>query len=208
MLDYDILKQNTTPEPRHVLLVFHGLGADKHNLKFLIDFWPQCGLHAYFFQAPLRPDTFFHTGQLLNSWFDLGAIGEHNAVIAQQQSDILQQCQKIIAPLLKQGVVVHTAGFSQGGVMALAATEYFSCQTVGLFSTFWPAQELPHMRLEPVFFQTHGLKDTIVPSHARLKLYEAISKKYHIEAYNDPELGHEFSWEMGQKYQQFLCQRV
>lgn len=205
MLEYDVIRQNPHQKPKHVLLVFHGLGADKDNLKFLYQCWPKDqGLEAWFFQAPLRWEVFFGQ-EWIPSWFPIPSLEEPHPEAKGLRYEVLQECAQLLAPAISAGAEVHVAGFSQGGVMALAATEIFSVSSAALFSTFWPEQGLPKIQGSPRFFLSHGDADEIVPIESGLFLHRSL-ELFQPELCWVSGMGHAINDESAASYQAFIQQ--
>lgn len=209
MLDYDLLSQTGSLPAKNILLVFHGLGADKHNLKFLYSLWPPCGLQAYFFQAPTRQESFFGSSMRLPSWFNIKNLESEHPQAADQRASFFQSCEHIIKPHLLQGARLHVVGFSQGGVMALEAAQYFDCQTIGLLSTFWPQDVLPNIIETPFIFQSHGLADDVVPYEQAAKLMRLLKNKgYELTTVLEDHLTHGISLRIEKEYSAFIRHHI
>lgn len=207
MLNYDLLVQEQTSNKKNVLFVFHGLGADKHDLQFLFDLWPECGLKAYFLQAPERVESFFGKAMPLSSWFHVSSVYTEDRQARQQRDEILQQCSSLVAEYQRQSYHIHVAGFSQGGVMALSFAQLFQCHTIALFSTFWPHPTLEPLSGTPSIFLAHGTADPLLPveRYQHLKNVLPHGSLYPVLQQN---MGHTISDHISLAYTRFLKEKI
>lgn len=204
MLDFDVLQQDPKKPAQHILLVFHGLGSDKDNLKFLFDCWPSCGLEAWFFQAPKRVESFFGN-ELTPSWFSIPSLDEPDPGAFLMREEIIEQCAKLTESSRAQGARLHTAGFSQGGAMAVSVAHSLACDSVGLFSTFWPEYEFPVLKGAPHIFLSHGDSDDLVPIELGLQLMRYL-QPYQPELCWVPGMAHAIESSVADDYATFLRQ--
>ncbi len=120
----DCVVKETGPEPDHVVIWLHGLGADGHDFAPIV---PQLqsarstAVRFLFPHAPVRPVT-INGGMRMRAWYDiLGfeiARDQDHAGIAASIASI----DALISSEIERGIApgsIVLAGFSQGGAIAL-----------------------------------------------------------------------------------------
>ncbi len=162
--------QQTDAKPRHAVIWLHGLGADGHDFVPII---PQLDLAGYavrfvFPHAPIRPVT-INGGLPMRAWYDFTRLdighGEATADIATS----VEQVQALITAEVSAGIApanIVLAGFSQGGVIALATGLGHRPPLGGIIalSTYLrPDYPLPEAVTDvPPIFMAHGRDDPII----------------------------------------------
>ncbi|MDB2593032.1 hypothetical protein N9Y17_04970 [Gammaproteobacteria bacterium] len=181
---------------KQVVVLLHGLGADKHDLvpmaKWLLEQNPN--LAFIMSQAPQRPVAYLD-GLVANAWFDLPAKIEPKS--AWDQAGMVQSFQAVDALFASMPDVTCRAvvGFSQGGALAALYGRWteLAINQVGVLSGFIP--EVPWHQLARndqhlSFFQSHGKQDGVVLLPAAQASKSLIQEKYPI-SYHEFDGAHE-----------------
>ena len=169
------VENETGPDPRHVILWLHGLGADGHDFapivpQLLRAGWPP--LRFVFPHAPVRPIT-LNGGLPMRAWYDIAGFD-----LAQKQDEAgvrasIGAVEALIRRESERGVPTSNivlAGFSQGGAIALAAglRHAQKLSAIVALSTYLPidsktADERDAANATTSIFMGHGAFDPVVP---------------------------------------------
>jgi phospholipase/carboxylesterase len=168
------VETETAPDPAHVIIWLHGLGADGHDFTPMVPElvppeWPP--VRFVFPHAPVRPVT-INNGMEMRAWYDIYAF---DAQAKQDEAGIratIAEVNALIAYEQERGIPsenILLAGFSQGGAIALAAGLRYAQPLAGIIalSTYVPiAATLDAERSAanagmPIFWG-HGTFDPIV----------------------------------------------
>jgi phospholipase/carboxylesterase len=170
----DTLDIDNGPDPRAVMIILHGLGADGHDFEPLADELELSAVGAVRFvmpHAPSRPVT-INGGYVMPAWYDILALGgrgaEDEAGLRQAQGWI----EEVIAREVERGLPasrIVLAGFSQGCAMALMTGLRHPERLAGIvgLSGYLPlaastaAERHPANADVPIFL-AHGRYDPIV----------------------------------------------
>ncbi len=177
-------------ETRSAVIWLHGLGADGGDFLPLareLELAETLGVCFLFPNAPQMPVT-MNGGMVMPAWYDIYSL-EPGAPI--DDAGILASARRILALVdnLKKGGLeserVVLAGFSQGGLVALAAALHDDRPLAGVMalSTYLPAQLVPEHAVPRSIFQAHGSHDPVVP------LSVGKAARNHLLS-----LGHEVEW--------------
>ena len=167
----------TAPNPRHVVIWLHGLGADGRDFEPIVPelvdpHWP--ALRFVFPDAPMRPIT-INGGMPMRAWYDIS--GQE---IAQRQDEVgirasIGLLDELIAGEVARGVATENillAGFSQGGAIVLAGGIRHAQRLGGIIalSTYLPMAEKTDAEISAAnrgvpLFMAHGKLDPTI-SHA------------------------------------------
>lgn len=182
------VENETGPDPRHVVLWLHGLGADGHDFapivpQLLRPGWPP--LRFVFPHAPVRPIT-LNGGLPMRAWYDIAGFD-----LAQKQDEAgvrasIGAVEALIQRENERGVPTSNivlTGFSQGGAIALAAGLRHAqrLSAIVALSTYLPiegktADERAAANAATPIFMGHGAFDPVVPQylgeHSRDRLRE------------------------------------
>ncbi|MEJ2060889.1 MAG: alpha/beta hydrolase-fold protein [Gammaproteobacteria bacterium] len=166
---------DTGPAPDASVIWLHGLGADGHDFEPVIpELGLPAGLHVRFVfpHAPVRPVT-INGGMAMRAWFDYRSLDFGSGEAVEQILESTEQVKTLIEVERDRGIPparILLAGFSQGGVVALAAALRWPERIGGVvaLSCYLPRNPelLAHMRAEgaaPPVFQAHGREDPLIP---------------------------------------------
>lgn len=161
-------------EHRHSVIWLHGLGADGNDFVPLVDeleLPAELGIRWVFPHAPVMPVT-VNGGYRMRAWYDIVAPDLAARVDAEGIRRSRDALLERMADEQDRGIAparIILAGFSQGGVIALAATLAAAEKPGGVLalSTYLPLREPPTPGSAPVFMG-HGRFDDIVPLPAAI----------------------------------------
>lgn len=169
----EFIQRETGPDPQHVIIWLHGLGADGHDFEPIV---PELGLNIpvrfIFPHAPMQPVT-VNGGMVMRAWYDIVGmdIGADIDELGINQS--AKQVRELIQQQIEQGISserIMLAGFSQGGVIALHTGLLYPQKLSGIvaLSTYLaiPAaieRSASEANKDIEIFMGHGLYDPIVP---------------------------------------------
>lgn len=160
----------------------HGLGADGHDFEAIV---PELGLPSsanirfVFPHAPIRPVT-INGGMKMRAWYDILEMNIDRKVDAAAISASVAEIDALVQRELAAGIPAEKiviAGFSQGGVIALAYGLSSTLPLAGMLalSTYFPIEQLEDFKMVnsgvPVLVG-HGVHDPVVP----MQLGEGITK--------------------------------
>lgn len=169
----------TGPNPVGSVIWLHGLGADGHDFEPIV---PELGLPAelplrfVFPHAPVRPVT-VNAGMPMRAWYDIVSMDRGGPVDEAGIRASAETLGALIASEKERGLSaanIVTAGFSQGGAIALHATLRYPERLAGLMalSTYVPLpaafqaevveQDGCGFRDLPIFM-AHGSFDPMIP---------------------------------------------
>jgi phospholipase/carboxylesterase len=154
---------------RHSIIWLHGLGADGSDFVPLVaelGLPAELGIRWIFPHAPVMPVT-VNGGYRMRAWYDIVAMESGAPVDAQGIRRSRDEMLRRMAEEQGSGIGaerVILAGFSQGGVIALAAALTAERKPAGVLalSTYLPLRDAPVAGGFPVFL-AHGTQDDIVP---------------------------------------------
>lgn len=171
--------------PTHSIIWMHGLGASSRDF---IPILPHLAFkdttRIIFPDAPHMPIT-INGDMTMPAWFDivdLVEIDKDNHGIAESYQLLHQIYQQEIESGVKAENIIF-AGFSQGGVMALALGLQNPCAGILAMSTFMPNIPLNYCDNKPSILHFHGNQDPIVQPHFADTLHQHLSAlNYPIES--------------------------
>lgn len=165
----------TGPEPEHVVIWLHGLGADGNDFAPIV---PQLAcaqtrpVRFVFPHAPVRPVT-VNGGMRMRAWYDILGFEIARDQDSQGIADSVNRIEQLIQHEFDRGIAparLLLAGFSQGGAVTLrlalgreqqlAGAVALSCYL--LESASLDRWLTPGGRETPVFM-AHGTHDPVVP---------------------------------------------
>lgn len=182
----------------------HGLGADAHDFEGIVPLLPteSQGIRMIFPNAPSRPVT-INGGYVMPAWYDISDTALRNADkvgITESATAI----QALIDAQIASGIPserIVTAGFSQGGAMALHVGRHCPTKLAGILALScylleWdePAQdaETRHNRDTPILM-IHGTEDAVVPYALGEQSAERLKAQGYDVSFVSETMGHEVS---------------
>lgn len=201
------LEIETAPNPSAAVIWLHGLGADGYDFVPVVS---ELGLpespavRFVFPHAPYRPVT-LNGGYLMRAWYDL-APGEHgflqNAAHIRESEE---QVRALIGRESQHGIPparIVLAGFSQGGVVALATGLHHAQRLAGLLILSAPITEPEVLAADahpanadvPIFL-AHGTEDPLVPFSLAQRAFQAFSERGFNIGWHTYCIGHTVSAE-------------
>lgn len=166
----------TGPEPEFAVIWLHGLGADGHDFKPIVDALDLAALPAIRFifpHAPMRAVT-INGGYVMRAWYDIVST-DFSARREDPQGvrESAQQLEALIARENARGIDdarIVLAGFSQGGAIALHTALRHPHRLAGILalSTYLPladtfAAERHTANTGVPLFMAHGHEDAVIP---------------------------------------------
>ncbi|HSI28225.1 MAG: alpha/beta hydrolase [Methylophilus sp.] len=149
----------------------HGLGADGHDFKPVVQMLNLPHIKFILPHAPYRPVS-LNNGYEMRAWYDIFGLQpdspQDEAGIKEMQNTINAMIEREIS----KGIPSHRivlAGFSQGGAMALHTATRFTEPLAGVLalSTYLPlknklvSEQHPANRQTPIWM-AHGRSDTVI----------------------------------------------
>lgn len=183
--------------PRSSVIWLHGLGADGNDFLPIVSALrlpDELMVRFVFPNAPAMPVT-VNGGYLMPAWYDIhgGAIDAQADLGGMVRSaDYLQT---LVETEQTRGVPAERivlAGFSQGGVIALAAALRSSEPLAGVMalSTYLPEALMPQQMVARSIFQAHGLVDNVVPLQLGLAARDLLVDRGHRVEWHQYEMDH------------------
>ena len=174
-----MIEINPVETTRFSVIWLHGLGADGNDFVPVVEAMnlpDNAGIRFVFPHAPVQPVT-INGGMEMRSWYDikvpnLAAEPDYEGIQASVDS-----VNNIIDAEIKRGTAedhIIIAGFSQGGLVALATGLHRKLRGIIALSCYLPKTLYPAKVSMPVFIG-HGSFDDVVPV-AQGELLETILK--------------------------------
>lgn len=166
----------TGSRPTHAVIWLHGLGADGHDFKPVVQAFDTDRLpptRFVFPHAPMRPVT-VNAGYVMRAWYDIVSVdfeeGREDPVGVRESA---AQLEALVAREHAHGIIdgrIVLAGFSQGGAIALHTGLRHPGRLAGILalSTYLPVadtleREAAPANLEVPIFMAHGQQDGVIP---------------------------------------------
>lgn len=200
----EYIEINPTQNAIGSVIWLHGLGADGHDFVPIVqelNLPDEMPLRFIFPHAPMQPVT-INNGYVMRAWFDIYSLTES----AQRQVDekgvaeSVQQLEKLIAQEIERGIPpekIILAGFSQGGVIALATGLRYPNSLAGIMalSTYLPSPEKFTAEANAANFTTpiflaHGTQDTILPYTLGLQTQDVLQRNKYLVQWHSYSMGH------------------
>lgn len=212
--------QSGNKNSKKAVILFHGYGANCHDLVGLSDFIKPHGGASFYFpngilNVPLGP---FASGR---AWFpiDMQALdllmqkGEYRDFQA-HRPDGLQKAHDVAHEFLlevkKNHDEVIVGGFSQGAMLStdLILGQSIKAEHLLILSGAYLNKERWLKQAKEIndlsFFQSHGENDPILPFHDAQKLYEDLSALGHYGVFSGFRGGHEIPYNVLTELSSFL----
>lgn len=191
---------NPPGKPRFSIIWLHGLGADGNDFVPIVEqlrLPSSLALRFVFPNAPEMPVS-INQGYVMPAWYD---IYEANLSAEVDQQGI-ERSNDYLCSLIRQeqqfGVPAERiiiAGFSQGGLIALATALGYDEKLLGVMalSTYLPLEvESPgHHELD--IFQAHGRMDNVVPYPVALDTRHRLEQFGHLLEWHEYDMAHTVS---------------
>ncbi|HHH13371.1 MAG TPA: alpha/beta fold hydrolase [Thiolapillus brandeum] len=201
-------------EVRHSIVWLHGLGADGSDFLPVADALrlpPELGVRFVLPHAPRMPVT-VNGGLVMPAWYDIhsqepGAPVDLEGIrrsAVYVQSLVRQEHERGVEP----GRVV-LAGFSQGGLVVLAAALDSPDPLAGVMalSTYLPQAVMPEEALPRSIFQAHGRLDDVVPFDSGLAACERLRAQGHEVEWHEYDMAHSVCAEEVADIREWLLRR-
>jgi phospholipase/carboxylesterase len=195
----DCVEVETGADPVGSVIWMHGLGADAHDFEPIVPMLPLVApLRFVFPNAPERPVT-LNGGMPLRAWYDIDPRSPLSG------SDDIRASADAIEALLerevKRGIPAHRitlAGFSQGGVIALALGLRHPERIAGIMalSTYLHDHEnftngVSFASIDVPIFMAHGVADAMIPITRAITSREALMRQGYRVEWHEYRMGHQ-----------------
>lgn len=156
---------------RQAVIWLHGLGADGHDFEDIVPMLNLPEDHAVRFVFPNAPvqRVTVNNGMSMPAWYDIRSSQLMDDVDWRGIQDSSSYLHSLMHEQMNDGIEsdqIVLAGFSQGGVIALAAALRFDRPLAGVMalSTYWPAPpfDINQTHTIPIFWG-HGTQDPVCP---------------------------------------------
>ena len=191
------LELNPEGEIRHVVIWLHGLGADGRDFQPIVASLrlpAELGVRFVFPNAPARPVT-VNGGHVMPAWYDIHGLEIDAVVDVEGILRSVDYLEKLVRSEETRGIPMEKivlAGFSQGGLIALATALHCSGPLAGVMalSTYLPRQVMPEQPLARHIFQAHGRLDSVVPYQVGLAARERLLSQGHEVEWREYDMAH------------------
>ena len=193
----ETVEVTTGESPEGSVIWLHGLGADGHDFEPIVPelaLPPDLPLRFVFPHAPPRPVT-INGGMSMRAWYDilsLDASGRADAAGVRESTALLDALIEREQERGMEAQKIVTAGFSQGGAIAINAALHSATRLAGLMalSTYvvlpGEVEESAGNRSTPVFM-AHGRFDPMIPMQwGRASADRLIGAGYSVEWHDYP----------------------
>ncbi|MGF1642825.1 MAG: alpha/beta hydrolase [Thiotrichales bacterium] len=183
-------------DPRGAIIWLHGLGADAHDFVPMLPYLGLTSTRVIFPNAPVRAVT-INGGAPMRAWYDFTSLdfskGENDRHIIESIGLIETLVDEQVDAGLQPARIV-LAGFSQGGVVALAAALRSRRTLAGVIalSTYLPRsfRDIAAVRCLPIL-QCHGRQDAVIPLTVGEDTARFLVNAGHDHRWRAFEMGHE-----------------
>lgn len=195
-----------TKNPRHLVVILHGYGANGNNLMFMAHFWKRT-LPDCLFIIPDAPDPMPDVYGF--KWFDVGDLSP--TYLDTGVEETAPNIKKFVSSLQKAYNIpgTHTAlcGFSQGAMLSLATGLLFEGICTGILAYsggLYLGKHAPK-NTNITSCLIHGDRDLVVPKEASEAAYTALTEKsFPAELHILPDLEHQINLQGLQLGEKFL----
>ncbi len=197
MSKQQLIELNPSGEPRHVVIWLHGLGADGGDflpLAQMLELPDELAVRFVFPNAPLLPVS-INNGYVMPAWYDIYGMDLGARVDVAGISRSLDSVRALLQQEQQRGIPLERmvlAGFSQGGLIALATAFAMPEQLAGVMalSTYLPAAWKLGGQSRLEVFMAHGLHDDVVPLAAALRAKERLLRRHCAVEWHEYVMGH------------------
>jgi phospholipase/carboxylesterase len=201
------------------VLWLHGLGADGHDFEGIVPLLDLPEVRFVFPHAPKRPVT-VNGGFVMPAWYDIRTLGDGKQELEDEPGirESARAIETLIARESERGVPpsrVVTAGFSQGGALALHVGSRYREALMGIMvlsayevlSDTRRDETLAANRMTPILF-CHGTYDATVPIAAGREAYAGAAAPGRPAEWHEFPIAHEVSPEEIEVIARWLQERV
>lgn len=182
---------------RNTVIWLHGLGADGGDFLPLVEelqLSEPKALRYVFPHAPVLPVT-VNAGYEMPAWYDIYAMDLLAEVDTQGIDRSVDYLLQLVDREIGQGIAgehILLAGFSQGGVIALAAAMRSVQPLAGVMalSTYLPAVIPISPRPRRNIFMAHGRMDNVVPWQAAEDARQRLQQAGHDMTWREYDMAH------------------
>ena len=182
---------------RHSVIWLHGLGADGHDFEPVVPALrlpDSLGVRFIFPNAPARPVT-INGGMVMPAWYDIYGLDDGAPVDLAGIEAAAADLASLVAAEGESGVPperVVLAGFSQGGLVALATALRMKEPLAGVMalSTYLPQAVLAEGAPRRVVFQAHGRQDPVIPLAVGQAARDRLLAAGHEVAWHEYDMAH------------------
>jgi phospholipase/carboxylesterase len=197
------------------IVLFHGYGANMHDLFPLWEIWDQSDINWYFPNGILALPMGYYEGrawfsidmQALEQAMRLGEFRDMAGSIPPEFDMTLAQQENFLKEISKKDMKLIIGGFSQGAMCAshLAMKKDVSVDGLILLSGCVLAQsKYPHHAKPVPFYQSHGNKDPILPLAGAKMLEEKLIAMDFNGSLHEFNGGHEIPPEVVNQVKKFI----
>ncbi len=182
---------------RHSVIWLHGLGADGHDFEPVVPALrlpDGLGVRFVFPHAPVRPVT-VNGGMAMPAWFDIFGLDDGAPLDLPGIEAAAAHLAALVAAEGERGVPserVVVAGFSQGGLVALAAALRMTEPLAGVMalSTWLPEAVVVAGAPRRMVFQAHGRQDPVIPLAVGLAARNRLLAAGHQVEWHEYDMAH------------------
>lgn len=191
---------NPPGNPRFTVIWLHGLGADGNDFVPIakeLGLPSSLALRFVFPNAPSMPVS-INQGYVMPAWYDIYAAEPGARIDCEGIERSTAYLQSLIRQEQENGVPAERiilAGFSQGGLIALAAALGYPQKLLGVMalSTYLPLEVAPQAQHELEIFQAHGRMDNVIPYPVALDTRDRLQRLGHKLEWHEYDMAHTVS---------------
>ena len=208
------IELNPEGEIRHAVIWLHGLGADGRDFQPIVPSLrlpPELGVRFVFPNAPARPVT-VNGGYVMPAWYDIHGSEIDAVVDVEGIMRSVEYLQELVQGEVARGVPsgrIVLAGFSQGGLVALATALHSTGELAGVMalSTYLPEEVMPEQAVPRRIFQAHGRLDTVVPLAVGIAARDRLRAQGHEVEWHEYDMAHSVCAEEVEEIRDWLLAR-
>jgi phospholipase/carboxylesterase len=209
-----------TADHRASVIWLHGLGADGHDFEPVVPelgLPEELGIRFIFPHAPLRPVT-VNGGMVMRSWYDIKdadlSVQRHRPDFDSSATILENWIRAEITAGIPSDKII-TAGFSQGGAIALHCGLGFSQQLAGLLilSSYLPFADVLEQKQAEINKNTpvlmmHGEYDPVIPLEFARQSCAILKQHHYAVEWHDYPIQHGVCAEEIKRAGEWLASRL